>query len=189
MSGCLGHHPWKGLPEGGQRHGGLQGETGPLPVAGRGFHWKCYMQLTSTHTWPASSCAQQAVPLRCPHGSEGCCQLMPPRQGAKLYQRRHVTSGHDPESRRALSSGLSHRADHTSATTQTLPSSEARIRSLLTSSCVLTPPCMGIVGTHQEGRFSGPMELLNNNPGRGPAVLTSPPGVPTPLKSGNHWWG
>lgn len=28
--------------------GGYGGETGPLPVAGRGFHWKCYMQLTST---------------------------------------------------------------------------------------------------------------------------------------------
>ena len=91
--------------------------------------------------------------------------------------------------------GLSHPGFPTGQTThqpppkQTLPSSEARTRSLLTSSRVLTHPCTGIAEIHQEGRFSGPVELLNKNPGRDPAILTSPPGVPTPLKSGNHQWG
>ena len=179
----------RGCLRGDRGTGGYGGETGPLPVAGRGFHWKCCMQLTSTHSWPANSCTQQAVPLRCPHGPEHCCQPTLPLQGTKLYECRDVTSGHDPESGRALSSGLSHRADHASATTQTLPSSEARTRSLLTSSRVLTHPCTGIAEIHQEGRFSGPVELLNKNPGRDPAILTSPPGVPTPLKSGNHQWG
>ena len=109
----------RGCLRGDRGTGGYGGETGPLPVAGRGFHWKCCMQLTSTHSWPANSCTQQAVPLRCPHGPEHCCQLTLPLQGTKLYECRDVTSGHDPESRRALSSGLSHRADHASATTQT----------------------------------------------------------------------
>lgn len=66
--------------------GGYGGETGPLSVAGRGFHGKCYMQLMSTHTWPANSCTKQSVLLHCPDSSERCCRLTLPCQGTKLYQ-------------------------------------------------------------------------------------------------------
>lgn len=180
----------RGCLRGDRGTGGYGGETGPLPVAGRGFHWKCCMQLTSTHSWPANSCTQQAVPLRCPTAqnaaaSRHCPSRAPSSTSAEMS--RPATTLNP--------GGLSHPGFPTGQTThqpppkQTLPSSEARTRSLLTSSRVLTHPCTGIAEIHQEGRFSGPVELLNKNPGRDPAILTSPPGVPTPLKSGNHQWG
>ena len=119
MSGCLGHHPWKGLPEGRQRHGGLWGGDWP-PASGReGLSLEV---LHAAHFHPQLACEQlhaaSSAPAL-PHGPERCCQPTLPLQGTKLYECRDVTSGHDPESGRALSSGLSHRADHASATTQT----------------------------------------------------------------------
>ena len=85
MSGCLGHHPWKGLPVGGQRHGVLWGRDWPTASGREGLSLEM-LHAAHVHTWPANICTKQAVLLHCPHSSERCCQLTPPCQGTKLYQ-------------------------------------------------------------------------------------------------------
>lgn len=58
--------PWKGCLRGTEARG-YRGRLAHCQWQGVGFHWKCYMQLTSTHT-PGlrAAAAQQAVPCAVP---------------------------------------------------------------------------------------------------------------------------